>query len=69
MRKENHLNVQPIDFYKDLYIHLKEELVPNGLYEQAFPCHDARDILHTNCSVYWNSFSIIQGNESCKLFG
>lgn len=34
----------------NLHLSLKEELVPNGLYEQAFPCHDALDILLTNHS-------------------
>lgn len=55
MRKENHLNVHPHWLYLNLHSHLREELVPNGLHEQAFPCHDALDILHTNCS-----FNIIQ---------
>lgn len=48
----------------NLHICLKEELVPNGLYEHTFPCHDALDILHTNRSdleliQYYKSYPVI----------
>ena len=33
---------------QDLHSCLKEELGPSGLYEQAFPCHNALDIRHTS---------------------